>query len=245
MSARSRPASGRLRRDRRDDPDDPQTQRRAERRSEQAVEQARAGNDQRAAQQPEAETLQTGREDRAGQQRADQPERGRVRRGRPAPQQKRTEASSEECTKCKARERERAHDEPPPEAEPRQQRREGDDQPVQRRHPGIRRSRPSFRPPVCARRLTRACSTVPRREHSPVGSIVNATSASEHAGAPGAARLHGEHRRRQRAMRARPVIALAAVAFVIGAIVGAGSRLRTRHRRSPAASSPRGRRGTT
>ena len=51
---------------------------------------------------------------------------------------------------------------------------------------------------------------------------MNATSASESAGASGAARLHGEHRRRQRAMRARPVIALAAVAFAIGAIVGAG-----------------------
>ena len=51
---------------------------------------------------------------------------------------------------------------------------------------------------------------------------MNAASAGERPGAAGAGTRQGEHRRRRRAMRARPVIALAAVAFVIGAIVGAG-----------------------
>ncbi len=51
---------------------------------------------------------------------------------------------------------------------------------------------------------------------------MNATSAGERAGAAGAGHRQGEHHRRRRAMRARPVIALATVAFVIGAIVGAG-----------------------
>lgn len=51
---------------------------------------------------------------------------------------------------------------------------------------------------------------------------MNATSTGERAGAAGANPRQGDHDRRRRAMRARPVIALAAVAFVIGAIVGAG-----------------------
>ena len=47
---------------------------------EQAVEQAHAGDDQGAAQ-LEADTLEAAREDRAGEQRADQAEGGSVRRG--------------------------------------------------------------------------------------------------------------------------------------------------------------------
>ena len=75
----------------------PRAEGRAERRAEQAVEQAQAREEERAPQ-LEPEALQPAREDRAGEQRADQPEGGRVRRGGPAGQQKRTQASSEECT---------------------------------------------------------------------------------------------------------------------------------------------------
>ena len=108
----------RLRRHGCEDPDDAQTEGRAERRAEQAVEQAQAREEQRAPQ-PEAQTLQPTREDRAGQQRADQPEGGRVWRGGSAGQQKRTQASSEECTKREPAEGEHPDDEAPPEAESR------------------------------------------------------------------------------------------------------------------------------
>ena len=98
MSARSCSCAGRLRRHRGEDPDDAQAERRAERRAEQTVEQAERPGRTGCAPQPEPQALKPARQDRAGEQRADQPERGRIRRGRPAGQQKRTQASSEECT---------------------------------------------------------------------------------------------------------------------------------------------------
>jgi hypothetical protein len=71
---------GRLRDDGGDDPHDAERERRSQRRSEQAVEHADAGKDQRATH-PEGDPLHAAGEDRAGEQRTEQAERRRVGRG--------------------------------------------------------------------------------------------------------------------------------------------------------------------
>ena len=147
-----------------------------------AVEQAHARDHQRAPQ-PEADPLEAAREDRAGEQRADQAERGSVRRGGSLREQKRTQAGAEERSEREAAERQHAHDEALPEAERGEDGRERDNEPVELRH--------------------LSCST---------GSLTENHT--------------------QRLRRARPVIALASVAFAIGAIVGA-SQAPPRRTRSP------------
>ena len=99
------------------DPDDAEAERRAEQRSERAVEQPQCRASIRRATQPQADTLEAAREDRAGEQGADQPERGRIRRGRALGQQQRTQAGAEEGTDCETAEREHTHDEALAEAE--------------------------------------------------------------------------------------------------------------------------------
>ena len=118
--------SRRLARDGRGDPHDPQSERRAERRAEHPVEQAHARNDQAAAQ-PEPETLQAARQDRAAEQRAEQAEGGSVRRGGALRKQQRTEAGPEECADQEPAEGEGSHDEALPEPEKGEDRRERDD----------------------------------------------------------------------------------------------------------------------
>ncbi len=148
----------------------PSASARAQDRTEHPVEQAHAGDDQRAPE-PKPDALEATREDRAGDQRADQAERRRVGRGRATRKQKRTEASSDECTECEARERQHPDDEPLPKSQEGENRRHSDDDPIQLCHP-----------PCCTSSVTET--------HN------------------------------QRLRRARPVIALAAVAFASGAILG-------------------------
>ena len=78
------------------------------------------GDDQ-GAPQPEAEPLEAAGEDRPGQQRADQAERGRVRRGGALRQQQRPQAGAEECPEREPAEGQHAYDESLPEADQGQQ----------------------------------------------------------------------------------------------------------------------------
>ncbi len=123
----------RLRRHGCEDPHDAQTERRAERRAEQAVEQAQAREEEGTAQ-LEPQALQPAGEDPAGEQRTEQPEGRGVGRGRSAWKQKRTQTSSEECTKREPAEGEHPDDEAPPEAKTGQDGRKRDDDPVELCH---------------------------------------------------------------------------------------------------------------
>ena len=120
-------------RDRAEDPHHAEPHARGQQRPEDAVDEAEAGQCQPRAQ-AHAEPLEAGREARADDQRADQPDRGRVRVARAVGQHEPGQPRAQPRAEREADQRERSRDEPLRPPEQGEQEQEPDDDPVDAGH---------------------------------------------------------------------------------------------------------------